>query len=55
MEVEPGAEAQVDFGQGAWVVVDGKRKRPHLFLDRPAAAWLDHDVGAEETFGASTC
>ena len=31
MEVEPGAEAQVDFGQGAWVVVDGKRKRPHFF------------------------
>jgi transposase len=31
MEVEPVAEAQVDFGQGAWVVVDGKRKRPHLF------------------------
>src|SRR5271168_3074072 len=31
MEVEPGAEAQVDFGQGAWVIVDGKRKRPHLF------------------------
>ena len=31
MEVEPGAEAQVDFGQGAWVLVDGKRKRPHLF------------------------
>jgi hypothetical protein len=31
MEVEPGAEAQMDFGQGAWVVVDGKRKRPHLF------------------------
>jgi transposase len=31
MEAEPGAEAQVDFGQGAWVVVDGKRKRPHLF------------------------
>jgi len=30
MEVEPGAEAQVDFGQGAWVV-DGQRKRPHLF------------------------
>jgi transposase len=27
MEVEPGAEAQVDFGQGAWVMVDGKRKR----------------------------
>jgi len=31
MEVEPGTEAQVDFGQGAWVTVEGKRKRPHLF------------------------
>ncbi len=31
MEVEPGTEAQVDFGQGAWVWVNGKRKRPHLF------------------------
>ncbi|HYG21460.1 MAG TPA: hypothetical protein VEH04_01675 [Verrucomicrobiae bacterium] len=31
MEVEPGAEAQVDFGQGAFVVEDGKRRRPHLF------------------------
>jgi len=31
MEVEPGQEAQVDFGQGAWVRVAGKRKRPHLF------------------------
>src|SRR5271167_802249 len=31
MEVEPGAEAQADFGQGAWVMVNGKRKRPHLF------------------------
>lgn len=31
MEVGPGEEAQVDFGQGAWVMVDGKRKRPHLF------------------------
>jgi transposase len=31
IEVEPGAEAQVDFGQGAWVIVEGKRKRPHLF------------------------
>jgi hypothetical protein len=26
MEVGPGAEAQVDFGHGAWVAVDGKRK-----------------------------
>jgi len=31
MEVEAGQEAQVDFGQGAWVMVEGKRKRPHLF------------------------
>ena len=31
MEVDPGAEAQVDFGLGAWVMVAGKRKRPHLF------------------------
>lgn len=31
MECAPGEEVQVDFGQGAWVVVDGKRKRPHLF------------------------
>lgn len=31
MEVAAGLEAQVDFGQGAWVQVAGKRKRPHLF------------------------
>ena len=31
MECAPGQEVQVDFGQGAWVEVDGKRKRPHLF------------------------
>ena len=32
MECEPGEEAQVDFGLGAWVVgADGKRRRPHLF------------------------
>ena len=31
MEVAAGSEAQVDFGQGAWVMVNGKRKRPHLF------------------------
>jgi transposase len=31
IEVLPGTEAQVDFGQGAWVTVEGKRKRPHLF------------------------
>lgn len=31
MEVEPGQEVQVDFGQGAWVIEEAKRKRPHLF------------------------
>ena len=31
MECQPGEELQVDFGQGAWVEVDGKRRRPHLF------------------------
>ncbi len=32
MECEPGAELQVDFGQGAWVLVaEGKRRRTHLF------------------------
>jgi transposase len=32
MECAPGAEAQVDFGQGASVIqADGKRKRPHVF------------------------
>jgi transposase len=30
MESEPGQEAQVDFGQGAWVVEDGNRRRPHV-------------------------
>lgn len=31
MECEPGQEAQVDFGSGAWVIEDGKRRRPHIF------------------------
>lgn len=30
LETEPGQEAQVDFGQGAWVVENGKRRRPHV-------------------------
>lgn len=30
MECEPGEEAQVDFGSGAWVFEDGKRRRPHI-------------------------
>jgi hypothetical protein len=31
MECAPGEELQVDFGQGAWVIENGKRRRPHLF------------------------
>jgi len=31
MECAPGQELQVDFGQGAWVIEGGKRRRPHLF------------------------
>lgn len=31
MECAPGQELQVDFGRGAWVVENGKRRRPHLF------------------------
>lgn len=31
MECLPGQELQVDFGQGAWVMENGKRRRPHLF------------------------
>jgi transposase len=30
MECEPGQEAQIDFGSGAWVFEDGKRRRPHV-------------------------
>ena len=31
LECAPGEELQVDFGQGAWIEADGKRRRPHLF------------------------
>jgi transposase len=31
METDPGEQAQVDFGMGAWVVEGGKRRRPHVF------------------------
>ncbi len=31
MECEPGAEMQFDFGQGAWVRGETRRRRPHLF------------------------
>jgi transposase len=31
MECEPGQEMQVDFGSGAWIEVEGKRKRPYVF------------------------
>jgi transposase len=30
MECEPGEEAQIDFGSGAWVFDNGKRRRPHI-------------------------
>ncbi len=30
MECEPGAEGQVDFGSGAWVIENGKKRRPHV-------------------------
>lgn len=31
LECGPGEEMQVDFGQGAWIEADGRRRRPHLF------------------------
>jgi len=31
IETAPGEEMQVDFGQGAPVIADGKRRRPHVF------------------------
>jgi len=31
MECEPGVEGQVDFGRGAPIEIDGKRKYPHAF------------------------
>lgn len=31
MECAPGQELQVDFGRGAWILENGKRRRPHLF------------------------
>jgi transposase len=31
MECAPGQEMQVDFGLGAWVSQEGKRRRTHLF------------------------
>ena len=31
MECAPGEQLQIDFGQGAWIETDGKRRRPHLF------------------------
>ena len=30
MECEPGQEAQVDFGRGAWIIQDGHKHRPHV-------------------------
>ena len=31
MECAPGQELQVDFGQGAWVIENGQRRKTHLF------------------------
>ncbi|MBA2690256.1 MAG: IS21 family transposase [Burkholderiales bacterium] len=31
MECAPGEELQIDFGQGAWVIEEGKRRKTHLF------------------------
>ncbi len=31
IECDPGAELQFDFGTGAWVIAESKRRRPHLF------------------------
>jgi Mu transposase-like protein/integrase-like protein len=31
MECLPGQELQVDFGQGAWILENGKRRKTHLF------------------------
>src|SRR5262249_49931611 len=31
MECPPGQELQVDFGQGGWVIDQGKRRKTHLF------------------------
>jgi len=31
LECPPGQEMQVDFGQGAWIVENGKRRKTHLF------------------------
>lgn len=30
MECDPGEEGQVDFGFGAWIIEQGKRRRPHI-------------------------
>ena len=31
LECAPGQELQVDFGQGAWVIENGRRRKTHLF------------------------
>ena len=31
MECAPGEQVQIDFGLGAWIEADGKRRRPQLF------------------------
>jgi hypothetical protein len=52
LEVEPGQEVQVDFGRGAWVIEEGRRRRPHLFrlvlmsLPEPPAMWRQTTCGS---------
>ncbi len=38
MDSAPGQQLQVDFGTGAWVIEEGKRRRPHLFRCTLAAS-----------------
>ena len=51
MECAPGQELQVDFGLGAWVIENGKRRRPHLLR-----AVLSHSrKGYSEVVWRQTC
>ena len=38
MECRPGEEAQVDFGQGAFIEEAGRRRRPHVFRTSSASS-----------------
>jgi len=51
MECEPGAEAQVDFGTGAWVIENGKKRRPHVLRVTLSCSRKSYD---ETVFGQTT-